>query len=308
MSDRATVPHTLADVTADWLARALSQSHPDISVKAAEVVEVLHGTATKVRIRVDHEAGGGIPDRFCLKAGLEDHSEQMAVTGIYANEARFFGQIGDVVGAPSPRWWWAGVEEESQRGAVLMEDLARPDVRFCRATEPLTVDEVDSGLGVLSSLHAARFGRRVQEEWPWLAPSVVEPSPSAAYFRALGPDVIARELKKPMRAAAVPPELHAPDLIVDQFWQWVATNLEGPQTLLHGDAHIGNMYLDAGAPGFCDWQTVRYGRPTFDVAYFIGSALTVEDRRSAERGLVCVLPRSDGVYDRRGAGYRRSVV
>ncbi len=167
-----------------------------------------------------------------------------------------------------------------------MEDLARPDVRFCRATEPLTVDEVDSGLGVLSSLHAARFGRRVQEEWPWLAPSVVEPSPSAAYFRALGPDVIARELKKPMRAAAVPPELHAPDLIVDQFWQWVATNLEGPQTLLHGDAHIGNMYLDAGAPGFCDWQTVRYGRPTFDVAYFIGSALTVEDRRSAERGLV----------------------
>ncbi len=46
--------------------------------------------------------------------------------------------------------------------------------------------------------------------------------------------------------------------------------------MLDGDALMGNMCLDGGAAGFCDWQTIRYGRPSFDVAYFIGSSLESE--------------------------------
>lgn len=280
------VPHTLDEVTELWLASVLATRGPDVSVRTMEILEVLNGTATKVRIAVEHDAGDALPGRFCLKAGLEAHSEMMASTGIYANEANFFSSIRDEVRAPAPRWWWAAVEPETLRGAVLMDDLARPDVRFCRAPEPLTPDEAEAGLAALAAFHASRFQKSIAEEWPWLPLSVVEPSPSAAYFRTLGPDVIANELAKPLRAVAVPEELHDPARIVGDFWSWVATNRQGPRCLLHGDAHIGNLYLDDKEPGFCDWQTIRHGRPTFDVAYFIGSALTVEDRRSAERDLL----------------------
>jgi hypothetical protein len=167
-----------------------------------------------------------------------------------------------------------------------MEDLGGRDVRFCRVTDPLRIDEVDRALGALASLHSASFGGSPLEQWPWLPFSVVEPGPSAAYFRTLGPEVIAAELAKPGRGGAVPAELHDPQQVVDGFWRWVATNREGPVALLHGDAHVGNLYIDGQSPGYCDWQTVRCGRPTLDVAYFIGSALTVEDRRSAERDLL----------------------
>jgi hypothetical protein len=58
-------------------------------------------------------------------------------------------------------------------------------------------------------------------------------------------------------------------------------------TVIHGDAHVGNVFLDgAGRPSFVDWQTAQRGPWYLDVGYHIASALTVEDRRRTERDLV----------------------
>jgi aminoglycoside phosphotransferase (APT) family kinase protein len=57
--------------------------------------------------------------------------------------------------------------------------------------------------------------------------------------------------------------------------------------LLHGDAHVGNSYVDAaGRPALLDWQCVSTGGWAYDVAYYLASALTVEDRRVHERHLL----------------------
>ena len=61
----------------------------------------------------------------------------------------------------------------------------------------------------------------------------------------------------------------------------------GPTCVIHGDAHLGNMYLDAqGRPGFLDWQTARRGHWAQDVTYFYVSALDPLDRRAWERDLI----------------------
>ena len=61
----------------------------------------------------------------------------------------------------------------------------------------------------------------------------------------------------------------------------------GHLTLLHADPHVGNTYLLPGnRVGFLDWQVCRRGSWAQDVAYFLVSALTVEDRRSSEHHLV----------------------
>ncbi len=58
-------------------------------------------------------------------------------------------------------------------------------------------------------------------------------------------------------------------------------------TLLHGDAHIGNTYvLPDGDVGFLDWQVLRRGEWSQDVGYFLISALTQEDRRKNEADLL----------------------
>jgi aminoglycoside phosphotransferase (APT) family kinase protein len=60
-----------------------------------------------------------------------------------------------------------------------------------------------------------------------------------------------------------------------------------PQTLLHGDPHIGNTYvLPDDEVGFLDWQMVRHGNWSLDLGYFLQGALTIDDRRAGERDLL----------------------
>lgn len=60
-----------------------------------------------------------------------------------------------------------------------------------------------------------------------------------------------------------------------------------PWSVLHGDVHIRNLYLDAeGRSCFADWQLVQRGPWYQDVGYHLGAVLTVDDRRRSEDDLV----------------------
>ena len=90
--------------------------------------------------------------------------------------------------------------------------------------------------------------------------------------------------------AAIPDEVRllTGDELVGDLWTHYADSLStGPETLLHGDPHIGNTYvLPEGEIGFLDWQVVRRGHWSLDVGYFLQSALTEDDRRRNEAELV----------------------
>jgi len=58
-------------------------------------------------------------------------------------------------------------------------------------------------------------------------------------------------------------------------------------SVLHGDPHTGNVYLDrTDRPCFFDWETVQTGNWAQDVAYHLGTVLAIEDRRANEQELV----------------------
>ena len=78
------------------------------------------------------------------------------------------------------------------------------------------------------------------------------------------------------------------DGLIDSIWKpYIATLTTSPQTLLHGDPHIGNTYvLPSDEVGFLDWQVARRGNWSLDLGYFLQGALTVEDRRRSERDLL----------------------
>jgi aminoglycoside/choline kinase family phosphotransferase len=59
------------------------------------------------------------------------------------------------------------------------------------------------------------------------------------------------------------------------------------RSLIHGDAHVGNFFVDANDdPGMADFQCVQRGHVTHDLSTFIGSALDVEDRRAHEQAIL----------------------
>lgn len=275
-----TVPRRLDDITPEWLSSVLGAD-----VSKVDIRTVLGGTATKVVLDVTYGTPAGLPASMCLKAGMGDHSEQLAQVGIYEAEARFYRDERPHSKVRAPIVFWADWDAE-RYGAILMEDLARPTVQFANSLAPLTPSDAASGLGNLALLHASRWNSAFLKSAEWLDCLGDPGSRAAEYFTSMSPDAIDDYLHKPRRAAVVPSQLRDARTILDAFRAYVAVSTEGPQTLVHGDAHIGNSYVEHGEVAFADWQTVRRESPAFDVAYFLGSALTTEDRRTHERELI----------------------
>ena len=61
---------------------------------------------------------------------------------------------------------------------------------------------------------------------------------------------------------------------------------EPPHTVMHGDAHPGNVYFRDGAAGLLDWQAVRRGHPGRELAYTLVTGMTTDDRRQHQRELL----------------------
>jgi hypothetical protein len=254
-----------------------------VGVSKVSIANTIGGTATKIVLNVEYDDASELPRSFCLKAGMGDHAPFMAQVGLYATEALFFRDERAQSAVRVPQVFWAGVDDE-QFGAVLMEDLSRPTVRFCSARTPLSADEVSSVLDNIALLHTSRWNSPWLETQGWLEHFAAPASKGRAYFSMLGPEVVDGFIDQ--RRHLLPPQLTDAQRCLDLFWGFVERSEEGPQTLLHGDLHAGNVYFDGEQSAICDWQVLGRGSPAFDVAYFIGSAMTTAERRDSERDLL----------------------
>jgi aminoglycoside phosphotransferase (APT) family kinase protein len=63
---------------------------------------------------------------------------------------------------------------------------------------------------------------------------------------------------------------------------WEAGNL----SVVHGDGHATNLFLDHRRAGFFDWGCFSLAPPMRDVSYFLCMALGIEHRRALERPLI----------------------
>ena len=62
---------------------------------------------------------------------------------------------------------------------------------------------------------------------------------------------------------------------------------DGPQTIVHGDCHVGNTYaLPDGRAGLLDWQVLFRTRGVREISYLTIPALERETRRAHERELI----------------------
>ena len=60
-----------------------------------------------------------------------------------------------------------------------------------------------------------------------------------------------------------------------------------PQTVLHGDCHLGNSFRSpGGSAGLIDWQVMYRGNGFRDLAYFCMTAMSSNERMSYEREVV----------------------
>ena len=279
------LPLTAEGVTPAWLSAALGIRFPGVVITAAEPVQVIEGTATKVRLQLSynpHTPREGLPDQLCVKGGFGDYREYLGGMGLYSGEVRFFNEIAPLYELACPTSYFGVAQTDPVQGIIAMEDLKARGVTFAQATRPLSVELASAGLDELAALHGQSWQddrpRRLGVE-PLLSDST---EPIVQDFFAALPERFAAP-----RGFAAPVVLHDPDRLRAAYTAYRAAAHRGAVCVVHGDAHIGNAYVEPdGRVGFVDWQTVAVGPWVHDVNYFVVSALDVPDRRAHERDLL----------------------
>lgn len=260
-----------------WISGMLQGEYPGARVAQVEVLWELETLATKLRLGLRYdEQPAGAPASIFMKVFLDD---AVVRAWIGEPEARFFAELAPMLDLRMPRALYAGIDDATRHGIVVLEDLEPQGVTFLGALSPYSPDQADATLGELAKLHAQSWDSpKLYDEW--LQPVVSK----FTEYRTMD-DL--QGLFDGERGDPLPDEVCNAVRLRDSVAALFAATADARRCLVHGDAHAGNLYLTAaGEPGICDWQIVSRGHWSFDVAYHTATALTPEDRRASEQDLL----------------------
>jgi hypothetical protein len=194
-------------------------------------------------------------------------------------EARFYDELRSEITTRTPRCWHASYDADG-RYIMVLEDLVTAGAEPPPQTPPEIATFAGQVMDAFSSYHAsfhasARFGSEGDLHW------VEQRSRgygSAAPLVQQAVDVAGDEM---------PPVFHEMASLYMANADAIAGLLtHGERTLVHGDAHIGNMLNSPEGPVLLDWAVVGCGPGIRDVAYFIGTSVPTEIRRDLEEALL----------------------
>ncbi|MBL7502330.1 phosphotransferase [Frankia sp. CNm7] len=281
MTESVPVPETLEEaLDPAWLSLALSQRHPGIEVANVIVRSVDTRISTNARFTV--ECTGGVPDglspHLCVKGYFGEAGRPFAFLG--GPEACFYATLAEPMGVRTLRSHYAGASPETGAGVFVTEDIITAGGDFLDALSPYSVDQAAQSLSEFARLHAFGWGLPKSVHEPWLAPRI------DMYFGHRGEGTIQSNFDGPVGVDVAPEARDAGRLVRAQ--RLLAARQEGPGwTLIHGDAHVGNIFLAGdGQPSLVDWQLVQRNFWGIDVGYHIASTISTEDRERAERDLL----------------------
>ncbi|KAJ4319939.1 hypothetical protein N0V84_006122 [Fusarium piperis] len=272
MATTETLPRLPEDITAEWLS-------PKIGVKNAkiEVKKTVAGTATLVLVTVTPEDGDDKkPLDICVKGGFNPImlSQFPFILSLYTREVDFYNNLAPRVPHLNvPRKLWA--EKNAENAVLIMEDIAAAGYSFANPVDTWPVHRVKKVVEDFAALHAGTWGFDAASV-PWLDSHY---ETSVLGLCAMWDAIVLAEDRPP-----VPEYMKDQKRMTAAIEKWFATRNPKFQCVLHGDAHLGNMAWskEKDLPMVLDWQIIHSGSCFTDVAYFVMTALTIEDRKEHE--------------------------
>lgn len=250
--------------------------HAALDIGTGETIVAVETTGTsrtrleKLRFALTLDGPGGRRvGHYCAKASLDG-------TGAGStDEAMFYLDVAPRLDIRRPRVHFAAVDGTAS--IIVMDDIVALGGHFMNPHFPFTQEIVTDTLSQLARLHAATWGLGAVSDIRWLDHGL-------ARFAGMQDADALQKLLDDGRAAGLDPEICSGKNLVAALR---AQRDLGVTSLLHGDTHTGNVYLDAEGRGcFFDWEVVQTGHWAQDVAYHLGTALTTEDRRAHEEDLI----------------------
>jgi len=272
------IPEGLEAVSPEWLSAAVQGVAPGARARSVEVVDVHSGTTGRARLAVTWERGD-LPSAVFVKLPPTEALQRTMVveTGMGAREARFYREVARTLPVRVPRAlgsWWT---EDRRAYLMLLEDLTSSGCAFPEFTSGADLAVVRSALEGLARLHAAFWASpRFDTDLAWIDPPM---------HSEMGPQLVARGVAQ--FGSDQPDAFHAMADLYTRHGNAFARRLAaGPRTLMHGDPHLGNLFLDGQTVGFLDWACVCRGPGLRDVAYLLCASVETDLRRAEEEALL----------------------
>jgi hypothetical protein len=290
-----TDPHFPVDIqqlTPAILTATIRKVHPGVTVETMAIVEskaygeAMVSTAARAVLDLTYSGAGAIslPGRVILKLA-RDNSKLLAP--FYENEVNFYNRLRPELEMEAPVALGGDYDGETGQFGLLLEDLTRRNAHFPNVTEVISLAQVQSLIDQLAILHARYWeSPRFAADMSWVQ-SHVKGEVSHLQNEAATPliqyEIDSENFKREMvqRLRTTGAQMRADMMAVQKYHSTL------PQTLLHGDTHLGNTYLLPGDKGgFLDWQLMVRGYCMHDVNYLITTALSIEQRRNHEQELL----------------------
>lgn len=261
------LPRTIDDLDASSLSQIMG-----VSVTSMSVISGDAGTSARARLVLK---GEGVPDSVFVKMPAETVATRLIgeLGRLAQTETRFYRELsGRLTGVP--RSYGCAFDPVTGRFVLVLEDLAVDDCEFPDTLNPLSPAQASQVVELMARLHAT-FWERVPD-WAY--------SISADTAALLTGPLLKTSARRIAERTDIPVERGR---FIDENYRAVAALVDRPPTtVMHGDAHPGNIYFRNGKAGLLDWQAVRRGHPGRELAYTLVTGMDTADRRSHQRDLL----------------------
>ncbi|TNE50815.1 MAG: DUF1679 domain-containing protein [Deltaproteobacteria bacterium] len=195
--------------------------------------------------------------KFAPNVGSVSNRAMFVLQACHVHEVDFYNILAKGRDLSLPKVFFADCSVATGNLCILME-YCEEHIEHTEE-DGCPVEQVPLAIEALAHLHASFWGYK-EKEPAWLAPF---PTGTIEFFGLI---VYVFVKERALRN------------YVPQVWH--RTN--EPQTVLHGDARVGNMLFPAvgheGKVILFDWQGARVGQGVFDVAYFLILSLPADVR------------------------------
>lgn len=273
-----TIPETPLGVDAGWLNAALdgwpeiaSVSHDDIGEGTG-----IFGQISRLELTYATDAGSS-PSKMVVKmACLEPENLAIAnALGIYERELRFYDELADQMPFRIPKSYLAHRGGDG-RFVLLIEDLSG-DFIVGDQIVGATTAQADAVIDALVPFHVQWWEHADLDAMDWL------PVPNAPAYMAAVPGIYRTGL--PVLEAEwadkiSPAAMAAARAVEPKFEELMERNAGAPRTVIHTDTRLDNIFFAADGSNevaFIDFQLALRGRAVADVAYLVGTSMSIHD-------------------------------
>lgn len=252
---------------ADTLTRLLGTPVQTVTILGGDA-----GTSSRARLRL---TGDDVPDTVFVKLPARTAATRLMgeLGRLGETEVRFYTDLaGRLTGVPNCH----GAEFDGLTGryVLVLEDLPAAECEFLDTLHPLPPDRASLLVELLARVHGT-FWNRVPD-WVYSA--------SGDDTSLLTGSLLKVSARRIADSTDIPVDIGR---FIDENYLAVARATDaGEHTVMHGDAHPGNVYFRSGAAGLLDWQAVRRGHPSRELAYTLITAMATEERRAHQRQLL----------------------